>query len=178
MRPTSTLPRPVHPVRPARPARPRPKVMPPRPAEDTGARLGAGPTSEAPPEPARGLALPKVSVLVLAAVVVVAGLLGLLLLNTKINENAFELEDLRAKQAALDIQEQQLSRQLAERESPGSLAAAARRLGLVPAGTPAFVSLPDGRIVGVATPAGAGTQGTGTQGSGSAGSGTAGAQDR
>ena len=36
-------------------------------------------------------------------------------------------------------------RELAQRESPGELRAAAARLGLVPAGTPAFISLPTAR---------------------------------
>jgi len=74
-------------------------------------------------------------------------------LNTKINENSFRLNDLKATQAALDVQEQQLQQQLADLESPGNLRAAATRLGLVPAGTPAFISLPDGRVVGVPQPA-------------------------
>jgi len=79
--------------------------------------------------------------------------LGILVLNTKINENAFRLHDLQQRQTALDVQEEQLQQELAELESPGSLAAAARRLGLVPAGTPAFIRLPDGRVLGVPQPA-------------------------
>jgi hypothetical protein len=114
----------------------------------------------APPTP---VSLPRPAFLVLIVAIVVGGVLGVLLLNTKINENAFRLDDLRARQAALDLQEQQLAQALAEKESPGNLAAQARQLGLVPAGTPAFIRLPDGRVVGVPRPAGA------LDGSGSAG---------
>ena len=129
------------------------EVQPPRRA----------PVPVAPPAP---VSLPRPAFLVLIVAIVVGGVLGVLLLNTKINENAFRLDDLRARQAALDLQEQQLAQALAEKEAPGNLAAAARRLGLVPAGTPAFIRLPDGRVVGVPKPAG----GTGSAaGTGSAG---------
>jgi cell division protein FtsL len=99
------------------------------------------------------LSLPKAPYLLLMAGLVIAGVLGVLVLHTKINENAFHLSDLRATQASLDQQEQQLEQQLADLSSPGNLRAAATRLGLVPAGDPAYIYLPDGRIVGVPQPA-------------------------
>ena len=99
------------------------------------------------------ITLPRTPFLVLVLGLVVVGVLGVLVLNTKINENSFRLNDLQATQAALDLQEQQLAQNLADLESPGNLRAAATRLGLVPAGTPAFINLPDGRIVGVPQPA-------------------------
>jgi hypothetical protein len=110
----------------------------------------AEPVPDAPPSP---VALPRASFIVLVLGVVVAGVLGILVLNTKINENAFRLKDLHDRQSTLDLQEQQLSDDLALAASPNSLAAAARRLGLVPAGTPAFIRLPDGRVLGVPQPA-------------------------
>lgn len=119
-----------------------------RPRPDT--RAVPTPTPAAPPLP---FALPRASFLLTMVAIVVVGVVGVLVLNTKINENAFKLDDLHAQQNALDLQEQQLTRQLDELSSPGNLRAAARRLGLVPAGTPAFISLPDGRIVGVPQPA-------------------------
>ena len=99
------------------------------------------------------IALPRAPFLLLMVGLVVVGVLGVLVLNTKINENSFRLGDLRNNQANLDLQEQQLARNLADLESPGNLRAAATRLGLVPAGTPAFINLPDGRVVGVPQPA-------------------------
>src|SRR5215217_7649051 len=104
----------------------------------------------APPPPVAG---PRVPFVVMIVVLVIAGVVGILALNQKINENAFELDKLQAEQASLDRQEQNLDEQIAERESPGNLAAAARKLGLVPAGAPAFIRLPDGRIIGVPQPA-------------------------
>jgi hypothetical protein len=97
--------------------------------------------------------VPRAPFVALVLVVVVAGVLGILLLNTKINENAFRLANLHDQQSSLDQQEQQLSQQLARDESPNSLAAAALRLGLVQAGTPAYIQMPDGRVLGVPQPA-------------------------
>jgi cell division protein FtsB len=84
---------------------------------------------------------------------VVAGLVALLMLNTLVNENSFRIHALTTKQEQLDLREQQLQRQVDKLETPGSMEAAARRLGLVPAGTPAFIELPSGRVLGVPTPA-------------------------
>jgi hypothetical protein len=105
----------------------------------------------APPMP---VSVPRAPFVMLLLLVVVGGVLGILMVNTKINENAFTLKNLEQEQAALDRQEQGLKKQIADYESPGNLAAAARRLGLVPAGSPAFIRLPDGRVIGVPQPAG------------------------
>jgi hypothetical protein len=134
-----------------------PAHEPEAPAERESARRTpqvAGPMSaslpQAPPLP---VALPRASSLLLLVGLVAAGVIGVLVINTKINENAFRIDDLRAHQAALNLEEQQLSQQLTELESPGNLVVAAKKLGLVPAGTPAFIDLPDGRVIGVPQPA-------------------------
>ncbi|MEN3308331.1 MAG: hypothetical protein V7603_4533 [Micromonosporaceae bacterium] len=108
------------------------------------------PLRAAPPVP---VSAPRAPFVALVLVVVVAGVLGILVLNTKINENAFRLSYLQSRQANLDQQEQQLNAQLASQEAPNNLAAEAAKLGLVPAGTPAFIRLPDGRVLGVPQPA-------------------------
>jgi hypothetical protein len=138
-----------------------PVTAPPRRTrpEPTPGRDATG--SAAPRAVPLPVALPRAPFLVVVVSVVVVGVLGVLVLNTKINENAFRLDALRQQQTTLDQQEQDLARQLALRESPGELRAAAARLGLVPAGTPAFINLPDGRVVGIPQPAPAGAAGTG-----------------
>ncbi len=113
----------------------------------------------APPAPVSVARAPFVA---LVLVVVVAGVLGILVLNTKINENAFTLSHLQDQQSALDQQEQQLDQHLANLEAPNSLAAAAHRLGLISSGTPAYLPLPNGQSVGVPQPA-AGQQGASGQ---------------
>ncbi|HEY0698483.1 MAG TPA: hypothetical protein VGD43_11815 [Micromonospora sp.] len=104
----------------------------------------------APPPP---VVVPRAPFVVLILGLVVGGVLGILLVNTKINENAFRLDKLQKQQAALDLQQQQLEKEIAKSEAPGNLAAAARKLGLVESGAPAFIRLPDGRVIGVPQPA-------------------------
>ena len=110
----------------------------------------------APPAP---VSVPRAPFVALVLVVVVAGVLGILVLNTKINENAFTLSHLHDQQNALDQQEQQLDQHLADLESPNSLQAAAHRLGLISSGTPAYLPLPNGQTVGVPQPAAPGQPG-------------------
>lgn len=104
----------------------------------------------APPLP---VAVPRTPFVALVLALVVGGVLGILLLNTKINENAFRLDKLRTEQAQLDLREQQLRRELAEREAAGNLEAEVRRLGGVPAGNPAYLRLADGKVFGEPQPA-------------------------
>ncbi len=117
-------------------------------------RVGTGKTRPrlrvAPPAP---VTVPRAPFVALVLVVVVAGVLGILVLNTKINENAFRLAQLHSQRNQLDQQEQQLDQQLANLESPNSLAAAACRAGMVAANAPAYLQLPNGQVIGVPQPA-------------------------
>ncbi|GIH04756.1 hypothetical protein Rhe02_28230 [Rhizocola hellebori] len=125
-------------------------VTGPGPAESLGERKARLKIRLAPPVP---VAVPRTPFIVALVVVVVAGVLGILVLNSKINQNAFKLDALRASQAELDLRQQQLEQFIAEKESPGSLAAAATKLGLSDPGPPAFILLPDGKVIGVPRPA-------------------------
>ncbi len=76
---------------------------------------------------------PRTPFVLLILVLVAAGLVGLLLLNTAINENVFRLHDLQKEKEALDLREQQLDRDI-ERAGgaghpAGSSAAARARAG-------------------------------------------------
>ncbi|TDB82615.1 hypothetical protein [Micromonospora sp. KC721] len=104
----------------------------------------------APPPPVR---VPQAPFAALVVALVVGGVLGILAVNTKINENAFKLQQLQQQQARLDVDQQQLEKQIETAKAPGNLAAEARRLGLVEAGEPAYIRLPDGRMIGVPQPA-------------------------
>ncbi|MFY1672232.1 hypothetical protein ACN27G_20060 [Plantactinospora sp. WMMB334] len=117
----------------------------------------------APPLP---VARPRVSFAALILVLVVGGMLGILVVNSKVNENAFRLERLQQQQSTLNIQQQELEQKIAEAEVPGNLAARARKLGLVDSGSPAFIRLPDGRVIGVPQPAGGEPAITSQQGTG------------
>ncbi|MFJ6168913.1 hypothetical protein ACIQH6_27615 [Micromonospora orduensis] len=124
-----------------------------RPVEKAGVAATARPPRlrVAPPAP---VSVPRAPFAALIVVLVVGGVLGILAVNTKINENAFRLEKLQQQQARLDLEKQQLDKQIAEAEAPGNLTAEARRLGLVDAGEPGYVRLPDGKLpLGVPKPA-------------------------
>jgi hypothetical protein len=121
----------------------------------------AEPDAEVASTPAP-MALPRTSFILVMGALVVAAVLGVLVLNTKINENSFTLDNLQSQQSNLDTQEQQLSQQLAVLESTGNLSAQAARLGLVPAGNPAYLTLPNGQVVGVPQPASGSSSTTGT----------------
>lgn len=91
-----------------------------------------------------------------AAVVVsllAAGLLGLLVLNTVLAQDAFRLHTLKAESRALEDREQVLQREVEALRAPQALAARAGALGMVQAGPPAFLRLPDGAVLGAETAA-------------------------
>jgi len=138
---------------------------PERPAESGVAAPAAWRTRlrVAPPLP---VARPRVSFVALILVLVVGGMLGILVVNSKVNENAFRLERLQQQQSSLDIQQQQLQQKIDEAKVPGNLTARARKLGLVDAGPPAFIRLPDGQVIGVPQPAGGEPAITSQQGTG------------
>ncbi|HEY8480115.1 MAG TPA: hypothetical protein VIL71_09825 [Spirillospora sp.] len=104
----------------------------------------------APPPP---VARPHAPFVALILLLVVGGVAGILVVQTKVNENAFRLDQLREQQVALNLEEQRLRKEIAEHEAPGNLVAEALKLGLVRSGPPAFIRLPDGRVIGVPQPA-------------------------
>lgn len=110
--------------------------------------------------------MPRAPFVALILVLVVGGVLGILLVNTKINENSFRLERLQQQQAKLDVDQQQLEKEIADAKAPGNLTAAAKRLGMVEAEEPAYIRLPDGRIIGVPQPANGQPSVTSQQGAG------------
>jgi hypothetical protein len=105
----------------------------------------------APPAP---ISAPRATFVAAVLVVVIVGVLGILLINTKTNENSFRIADLQKQNTALDNQQQDLENQLVVASSIGNLDAAARRLGMVKADKLALFRLPDGKVIGVPTPTG------------------------
>jgi cell division protein FtsB len=135
----------------------------------------------APPTP---VPVPRTPFVVLVLLVVAGGVLGILLLNTKVNENAFILHDLRQEQAALDQRQQELEQEIARADTPAQLETEARRLGLVKAEELAYLRMPGGEVVrepmpasGVPDAATLGTGGTTAEGTTADGSGTDGGAD-
>lgn len=117
-------------ARPARPPRPTLRVVRP-PAVERGRTVFA----------------------VACLLMLMAGLLSLLLINTALAQGSFTLHDLQARSDVLSDREQALRQDIDVQAAPERLAARARALGMVPSQSPAFLRLSDGRLLGVAAPA-------------------------
>ncbi|WP_249997834.1 hypothetical protein [Actinoplanes sp. M2I2] len=124
----------------------------PEPLRATDAAAGPRLRVAPPPPISRGPRAPFVASMI---GVVIVGVLGILLINTKTNENSFRITDLQKQNTALENQRQDLDNQLVEASSIGNLDAAARRLGLVKAAPDdvAQIRLPDGKIINFRGPA-------------------------
>jgi hypothetical protein len=91
------------------------------------------------------------AVLVLA--MLVAGVVGLLMFNTNMQQTSFKATALQERVNVLTAKEQSLNMELDQLRDPQRLAIAAKRLGMVAPAEPAFVRLLDGRVLGNPTPA-------------------------
>ncbi|MER7703946.1 cell division protein FtsL [Kitasatospora sp. NPDC097605] len=100
-----------------------------------------------PGRPVRG----RTPFAVLVVLLLGAGLLGLLALNTALNEGSFELSRLQRQTTVLTDEQQGLQHQIDQNSAPDALARRAAELGMVPAGGMAFLDLPNGGAV-VGTP--------------------------
>lgn len=80
------------------------------------------------------------------------GLISLLLLNSALNEGSFRLSKLKKETTVLTDEEQALQRDVDAYSAPDALQRRAQELGLVPGGSPVFIS-PNGKVAGAAAPA-------------------------
>ena len=90
---------------------------------------------------------------VLCIVVLAAGLVALLMMNTTLASGIYQLKDLQGQSGTLTDQQEQLTQAVDDLRSPRNLAAKAQQLGMVPAKSMAFIRLSDGSVIGVAQPA-------------------------
>lgn len=92
------------------------------------------------------------AVLVLA--MLVAGVVGLLMFNTSMQQSSFKATALQQQVTQLTAREQSLNMELDGLRDPQHLAVEAkRRLRMVAPSSPAFLRLADGRVLGTPTPA-------------------------
>lgn len=96
---------------------------------------------------------PRAPFLTLVSVLLVGGVVGLLLFNTSMQQASFVASSLEQQAAALSAQEESLRMQLHRLRDPQHVALRAKRLGMVPAESPAFIRLSDGAVLGRPTPA-------------------------
>jgi hypothetical protein len=90
---------------------------------------------------------------IVCAILLAAGLVGLLVLNTALAQGSFTLQKLQATSDQLSDTQVALNQSLDASKSPASLATRATGMGMVPAQSAAFLRLSDGKVIGVAKPA-------------------------
>jgi cell division protein FtsB len=100
---------------------------------------------------------PRMPFVLFVVVLLAAGLVGLLLLNTELQRGTFQVTALNRQADQLRDQQEQLERQVRTLESPQNLADRALRMGMVPNPNPVFLRLSDGRVLGVPAEGKAGT---------------------
>lgn len=96
---------------------------------------------------------PRVPFVLLVLAVLGVGLVGLLLLNTSLQQGSFAIHDLQRQTSLLADRQGELERKVAVLQAPENLAARAVKLGMVPNPNPAFLRLSDGKILGDPEPA-------------------------
>ena len=89
--------------------------------------------------------------------IVIFGMMASLVVNMKSAEASIRKQELQTQLSNLVSQQQGLERAVISTESPENLVKAAYRMGMVPAGSPAFIRLSDRKVLG--TPMAASSQG-------------------
>jgi hypothetical protein len=106
--------------------------------------------------PGRAQKAPRVPFVALVTLLLAGGVVGLLLFNTNMQQGSFVASALEERAAVLAGKEESLQMQLDRLRDPQNIAARAKKLGMVPASSPAFIRLSDGKVLGkpaLATPA-------------------------
>ncbi|MDX6347560.1 MAG: hypothetical protein QOF84_2350 [Streptomyces sp.] len=85
----------------------------------------------------------------LIVLLLAGGLFSLLLLNSAVVKDSFQLNDLQKQTTQLTDEEQALQQEVDQYSAPDALDKRARELGMVPGGSPAFLA-PDGKVRGQA----------------------------
>jgi hypothetical protein len=98
---------------------------------------------------------PRLPFAALVLTVLALGLVGLLLLNTSLQQGAFYARDLEARAQTLGQQREALRVHVSALREPQRVAEKAAALGMVPNPSPAFLRLSDGQVLGNPEPAGA-----------------------
>jgi len=125
--------------------RPSTRTAPARPAPRAAARLRV----VSAPAHLRS----RAGLVASCATLLIAGLVGLLVLNVSLERGAYQLNAQHKLTRTLTEQRQALQEQLAALAAPEALAVRATALGMVPAPNVAVIRRSDGKILGVPLPA-------------------------
>ncbi|MGL5823462.1 MAG: hypothetical protein ACRCYU_01155 [Nocardioides sp.] len=96
---------------------------------------------------------PRFPFVTLMSMIMVGGVVGLLLVNTSMQQASFVATALAREAQTLTDREQTLQIELEDLRDPQRLAEAARAQGMVPVSRPAFLSIRDGTVLGNPAPA-------------------------
>ncbi len=110
-------------------------------------QLGRARITVRPGRPPRGGGRGRAPFVILMVLLLALGLLGLLMLNTALNDGSFELTKLQKQTTQLTDQQQGLQQQIDQNAAPDALERSARQLGMVPGGDPVFLQ-DDGKVLG------------------------------
>lgn len=89
----------------------------------------------------------------LVSFVLLAGVIGLLMFNTSMQQAAFAATSMEQQASTLTAREQSLRMELDVLRDPQRVARVAQGMGMVIPATPAFLRLADGKVLGTPTPA-------------------------
>jgi cell division protein FtsL len=107
--------------------------------------------------PQRAPRVARVPFVILMLLLLGAGLVGLLVLNTSLQQGAFQAAALQTRQVALSTRQHDLELEVSTLQNPQRLARVAQRLGMVPNTNPVFIDAANGRVLGSPAPAIPGT---------------------
>jgi hypothetical protein len=96
---------------------------------------------------------PRIPFVSLVSLLLVAGIVGLLLFNTSMQQASFAASSLEDQADTLAAREQTLRMELDELRNPQRVAQEAQRMGMVIPAAPVFLDLATGKTIGVRTPA-------------------------
>lgn len=105
--------------------------------------------------PRRKTSAPRVPFVALVTLVLLGGVVGLLLFNTSMQQAAFAATALEQQATTLSARQQTLEMELDVLRNPQRVAEQAQQMGMVPGGTPAYLVLPAGKVLGEPVPASA-----------------------
>ncbi len=103
--------------------------------------------------PRRRVRAARTPFVTLVSLLLVGGVVGLLLFNTSMQQASFTATAMQERADILDAREQSLKMEIETLRDPQRVAVEARKYGMVPPPSPAFLRLSDGKVLGEATPA-------------------------
>ncbi len=103
--------------------------------------------------PRRRTPAPRMPFMILVALVLLGGVVGLLMFNTSMQQASFDATALEREAARLHAREQSLKMELDQLRDPQLVASRALELGMVSLVNPAFIRLSDGKVLGNPVPA-------------------------